>query len=239
MENPPPICATCLRVMGDDDPWVVYDGGLLVHEGDCEAGARRRGKEPTAWRSSTMRRKGNSGDAPKLSPREQHLLKLAKFKPALAPTRPVEVVHRPGAQWRWVCARCGRYVVGEPATKNRNRWYCGCDADNSRPWRDTESADAIVQATADYFNVEETAVRGPKRAPSLVYARHLAMYLCREFTEMSLPAIAAVFGGRDHTSVLHALRKIERLAGVDPTRKQIADLTALLRPQQNPQEASP
>ena len=69
----------------------------------------------------------------------------------------------------------------------------------------------IIAQTAAYFGLSIDDLCGPSRSRVLVTARQIAMYLCRELTELSLPKIGAAFGGRDHTTVMHADRKIRQL----------------------------
>ncbi|MQY12674.1 Chromosomal replication initiator protein DnaA [Streptomyces sp. RB5] len=73
------------------------------------------------------------------------------------------------------------------------------------------TAQAIMAATADYFGLTVEDLCGSSRSRVLVTARQIAMYLCRELTDLSLPKIGAQFGGRDHTTVMHADRKIRAL----------------------------
>jgi chromosomal replication initiator protein len=81
-------------------------------------------------------------------------------------------------------------------------------ADDDRP---EITAATIIAATAEYFGVSIEDVCGQSRSRVLVTARQIAMYLCRELTELSLPKIGQTFGGRDHTTVMHADRKIRSL----------------------------
>ncbi len=69
----------------------------------------------------------------------------------------------------------------------------------------------VMSQTAGFFGVSMDDLCGSSRSRSLVMARQIAMYLCRELTDLSLPKIGAHFGGRDHTTVIHANRKIEAL----------------------------
>jgi chromosomal replication initiator protein len=67
---------------------------------------------------------------------------------------------------------------------------------------------------------------GSSRSRVLVTARQIAMYLCRELTDLSLPKIGQMFGGRDHTTVIHADRKIRgQMAERRATYNQVAELT--------------
>ena len=69
----------------------------------------------------------------------------------------------------------------------------------------------IIRETAEYFSLTEEDLESPSRTKTVVTARQIAMYLLRELTEMSLPKIGEALGGRDHTTVMHADRKIRQL----------------------------
>ncbi|WP_415854691.1 chromosomal replication initiator protein DnaA [Sinomonas sp. G460-2] len=73
------------------------------------------------------------------------------------------------------------------------------------------TSDQILQETAAYFKLTVEELNSKSRTRTLVTARQIAMYLCRELTDMSLPKIGQVLGGRDHTTVIHADRKIREL----------------------------
>ena len=99
--------------------------------------------------------------------------------------------------------------------------------DNSEP---EITASSIMEITAAYFDVTVDELCGPSRSRSLVTARQVAMYLCRELTELSLPKIGQLFGGRDHTTVMHAERKIRE--GLKERRllfNQVTELTNRIR----------
>jgi chromosomal replication initiator protein len=84
----------------------------------------------------------------------------------------------------------------------------------------------IMAATAEYFGLTMEDLCGSSRSRALVNARQVAMYLCRELTELSLPKIGQMFGGRDHTTVIHADRKIRaQMAERRQTYNQVAELT--------------
>ncbi len=88
----------------------------------------------------------------------------------------------------------------------------------------------IMAQTADYFGLTMEDLCGSSRSRTLVSARQIAMYLCRELTDMSLPKIGQMFGGRDHTTVMHADRKIRALmAERRVTFNQVAELTARIK----------
>ena len=73
------------------------------------------------------------------------------------------------------------------------------------------SALTIIDETANYFGIATDDLKGTSRTQTLVTARQIAMYLCRELTDLSLPKIGQEFGGKDHTTVMHADRKIRQL----------------------------
>ncbi|WUS77048.1 chromosomal replication initiator protein DnaA [Kribbella sp. NBC_01245] len=73
------------------------------------------------------------------------------------------------------------------------------------------TASMIMGQTASYFGLSIDDLCGGSRSRVLVTARQIAMYLCRELTDLSLPKIGQQFGGRDHTTVMHAERKIRQL----------------------------
>ena len=84
----------------------------------------------------------------------------------------------------------------------------------------------IMAATAEYFGLTMEDLCGSSRSRMLVTARQTAMYLCRELTDLSLPKIGQMFGGRDHTTVIHADRKIRaQMPERRATYNQVAELT--------------
>jgi chromosomal replication initiator protein len=88
----------------------------------------------------------------------------------------------------------------------------------------------VMSETAAFFGVSMDDLCGSSRSRSLVMARQIAMYLCREMTDLSLPKIGAHFGGRDHTTVIHANRKIEALmAEKRQVYNQVTELHARIR----------
>ncbi len=94
------------------------------------------------------------------------------------------------------------------------------------------TAAAIMNATATYFGVSMEDLCGTSRSRVLVTARQIAMYLCRELTDLSLPKIGQHFGGRDHTTVMHADRKIRGLmAERRAIYNQVTELTNRIRAQ--------
>lgn len=73
------------------------------------------------------------------------------------------------------------------------------------------SITTIQREVCRYFSISHAELVGSKRSQSIVYPRQVAMYLARELTDMSLPKIGDEFGGRDHTTVMHATAKIQKL----------------------------
>ncbi len=72
------------------------------------------------------------------------------------------------------------------------------------------SADYIQEIVSKYFNIDKKDLISSKRSNDIAYPRQIAMYLCRTVGQMSLPKIGADFGNRDHTTVMHAVTKIEK-----------------------------
>jgi chromosomal replication initiator protein len=94
------------------------------------------------------------------------------------------------------------------------------------------TAPTIMAQTAAYFSLTLDDLCGTSRSRALVNARQIAMYLCRELTELSLPKIGQTFGGRDHTTVMHADRKIrELMAERRSIYNQVNELTTRIKQQ--------
>ena len=92
------------------------------------------------------------------------------------------------------------------------------------------TAEQIQKVVADAFSVNVSDLKGDRRTQQFVYPRQLAMYLCRELTDLSLPKIGLRFGGRDHTTVHYAETKIARLIKEDrQAYNLVQDLTARIR----------
>ena len=93
------------------------------------------------------------------------------------------------------------------------------------------SIDLIQKKVAAYYNIRQSDIVGKKRVKQIVFPRQIAMYLARELTESSLPKIGKEFGGKDHTTVLHAIDKIEKqLAEDDNLQDDIRNLRMELQP---------
>src|SRR5438045_9670853 len=94
------------------------------------------------------------------------------------------------------------------------------------------TAATTTPPTPEYFTVSIEDLCGQSRSRVLVTARQIAMYLCRELTELSLPKIGQTFGGRDHTTVMHADRKIRSLmAERRSVYNQVSELTNRIKSQ--------
>src|SRR5690606_19821521 len=98
------------------------------------------------------------------------------------------------------------------------------DADN-----EVQPSD-IISRTAEYFDLSVDELYGPSRAQQIATARQIAMYLCRELTPLSLPKIGQLFGGRDHTTVMYAHKKITQLiAERRSIYNQVQELTTRIK----------
>jgi chromosomal replication initiator protein len=85
---------------------------------------------------------------------------------------------------------------------------------------------SIQREVSRYFSVSHSELVGSKRTQAIVYPRQIAMYLARELTDLSLPKIGEEFGGRDHTTVMHATAKIQKLmTGQREVYNQVQALT--------------
>lgn len=97
----------------------------------------------------------------------------------------------------------------------------------------TPTLDAVKRAAMRTFNVSKSDLESPCKQQSIVYPRQIAMYLCRTLTKKSLPQIGRSFGKRDHTTVLHAVRKITKKMDLDPDLAMDVDrVTETLRTMQ-------
>ena len=88
------------------------------------------------------------------------------------------------------------------------------------------SAEIIVHHICKYYNIDEDTIRGKSQNHEVANARQIAMYLIRRMTKMTLSDIGREFGGKDHTTVLHSLRKVEKQMNADPSfRETINEIT--------------
>ena len=88
------------------------------------------------------------------------------------------------------------------------------------------SVEEIQRRVAEHYNIRLSDMIGPKRLRNFARPRQVAMFLCKQLTSRSLPEIGRRFGGRDHTTVMHGVRRIEELRSSDG---QIAEDLELLR----------
>ena len=92
------------------------------------------------------------------------------------------------------------------------------------------SASTIMAVTAEFFSVSIDDLCGPGKTKALAQARQISMYLCRELTDLSLPKIGQTFGGRDHTTVMHAEKKIRKeMAERRRVYDQVQELTSRIK----------
>ena len=101
-----------------------------------------------------------------------------------------------------------------------------CLADVLRASERKTTVEEIQRQVSEYYNIRLSDIIGPKRFRSYARPRQVAMYLCKQLTSRSLPEIGRRFGGRDHTTVMHGVRRIEELKTTDV---QIAEDVEMLR----------
>jgi len=82
----------------------------------------------------------------------------------------------------------------------------------------------IQRRVAEHFNIKQADMQSPRRARQVARPRQVAMYLAKQLTTRSLPEIGRKFGGRDHTTVMHAVKKVEELCAADATFLEDVDL---------------
>jgi len=114
-------------------------------------------------------------------------------------------------------------LVGKPISQDLTQ---DCLSDMLRSYERKLSVEEIKRKVADHYNIRLSDLVGPKRTRCFARPRQMAMYLCKQLTSRSLPEIGRSFGGRDHTTVMHGVRKIDELRQKDA---QIADDLELLR----------
>jgi chromosomal replication initiator protein len=86
------------------------------------------------------------------------------------------------------------------------------------------TVDEIQKRVAEHFKIRLADMHSARRSRSVARPRQVAMYLCKQLTSRSLPEIGKNFGGRDHTTVMHAVRKVEELINGDPSFAEDVDL---------------
>ena len=98
------------------------------------------------------------------------------------------------------------------------------------PERRQISIDDIQKKVSEYYQIRPTDIRSQKRARQFSHPRQIAMYLCKRLTKHSFPEIGKQFGDRDHTTVMHAVRKIDEKQTVDSDlAEELSTLTNMLR----------
>ncbi len=92
------------------------------------------------------------------------------------------------------------------------------------------TVEVIQEAVGASFSLPRSSLTGPSRTAAPLRARQLAIYLCREMTDLSLPQIGREFGGRDHATILNAIRRVEQRcnAGDQETEQQLEQLRAVI-----------
>jgi chromosomal replication initiator protein len=124
-----------------------------------------------------------------------------------------------------VCARAS--VMGQAVTKEFAEETLRNLIASAPPGLTIE---AIQREVASYFDIKLHDLKGPKRHRAVAHPRMIAMYLARKLTAMSFPEIGSRFGGKDHSTVISAVRKIERLVQSDPSlRSVVSTLESHLR----------
>ncbi|MFY0682062.1 MAG: chromosomal replication initiator protein DnaA [Thalassovita sp.] len=114
-------------------------------------------------------------------------------------------------------------LVGRPITMELTQ---DCLADVLRASERKITVEEIQRKVSEHYNIRLSDMIGPKRVRSYARPRQVAMYLCKQLTSRSLPEIGRRFGGRDHTTVMHGVKRIEELRVQDG---QIAEDVELLR----------
>ena len=90
--------------------------------------------------------------------------------------------------------------------------------------------EGIMEAVADHYAIKVADMKSKRRTRNITFPRQVAMYLVRQLTDRSLPEIGEAFGGRDHTTVIHAVEKIEKEIKLDPSlQNTITELESLIQ----------
>lgn len=90
--------------------------------------------------------------------------------------------------------------------------------------------EGIIKVVAEHYNIKEEELFNKKRTQNIAYPRQVAMYLCRELADLSYPRIGELFGGRDHTTVIHAYEKISKKKNSNLTlNNEIQEMIEILR----------
>lgn len=90
--------------------------------------------------------------------------------------------------------------------------------------------EGIIKVVAEHYHIKEEELFNKKRTQNIAYPRQIAMYLCRELADLSYPRIGELFGGRDHTTVIHAYEKISKNKGSDlALQNELQEMIEILR----------
>jgi len=81
------------------------------------------------------------------------------------------------------------------------------------------TVEMIQKHVADHFRIKVSELKSDKRIKTLVVPRQIAIYICRELTKASYPEIGEKFGGKDHSTIIHSVKKIEKQMAGDPDFK--------------------
>ena len=94
----------------------------------------------------------------------------------------------------------------------------------------TITYEGIIKVVADHYNVKQDELFNKKRTQNIAFPRQVAMYLCRELADLSYPRIGELFGGRDHTTVIHAYEKISKCKNSSLTfQNELQEIIEILR----------
>lgn len=94
----------------------------------------------------------------------------------------------------------------------------------------TITYEGIIKVVADHYNVKQDELFNKKRTQNIAFPRQVAMYLCRELADLSYPRIGELFGGRDHTTVIHAYEKISNFKNSNLTfQNELQEIIEILR----------
>ena len=111
---------------------------------------------------------------------------------------------------------------GEPgaASRSRSTWRRRCCKDLLRANDRRVTIEEIQKAVVEHYSIRMADMTSARRSRAIARPRQVAMYLAKQLTPRSLPEIGKKFGGRDHTTVMHAVRQIERLTAEDRTHRR-------------------
>jgi chromosomal replication initiator protein len=139
------------------------------------------------------------------------------------------VAHRVNANARVLEGALNRLVahatlVGRPVTLDMAHDALG---DLVRAFDRRLTIDEIQRKVAEHYNIRLSDMLSPRRARAIARPRQIAMYLCKELTDKSLPDIGRKFGGRDHTTIMHGIKRVAQLSDEDASLRE--DVSVLRR----------